>query len=239
MKIKLKRRCLLLLLQASILAFSVSVFAGGKDDPLLYKVNIDQFEQRNGDEDPFVFEGQAWVGYDLNKFWIKADAERVDGENEEIELQLLYSKAISSFWDFQVGLRRDFEPTPERNWAVASFQGLAPYYIDIEAALFIGESGRTAFRFEAEYELPITQRLVLIPEFEINIFGENDEETGTGSGVSDTEVGLRLAYAIIPEFSPYIGVNWERSYGVTADFARDEGEPTSDVQFVVGFSAWF
>lgn len=227
------------LLTMALLVTGQNVLAGAKDDPLLTMVNIDQLEKRNGDEDPFVFEAQAWIGYDLDKIWLKTEAERVEGENESVELQLLYSKAISPFWNLQVGARRDFKPEPERNWGVIGFQGLAPYYFEIDTALFIGESGRTALRFEAEYELMLTQRLVLIPEIELNFFGKTDEETETGSGLSNSELGLRLAYEIRREFAPYVGVNWENKYGATADFAKEEGESTNDTQLVIGVSAWF
>jgi len=226
-------------LTLALLTAGQAVFAGAKDDPLLTMVNIDQLEKRNGDEDPFVLEAQAWIGYDLDKIWLKTEAERVDGENESLELQLLYSKAISPFWNIQFGARRDFKPEPERNWGVIGFQGVAPYYAEVDAALFIGESGRTSLRIEAEYELMLTQRLVLIPEIELNFFGETDDETETGSGLSNSEIGLRLAYEIHREFSPYIGVNWERKYGATANFAKDDGESTNDRQFVIGVSAWF
>lgn len=226
-------------LTLALLATGQNAVAAAKDDPLLTMVNIDQFEKRNGDEDPFVLEGQAWIGYDLDKIGLKFEGERVDSENESIELQLLYSKAISPFWNIQLGARRDFKPKPERNWGVIGFQGIAPYYFEIDTALFIGESGRTSLRVEVEYEFMLTQRLVLIPELELKFFGENDEETGVGSGLSNSEVGLRLAYEIRREFSPYIGVNWENKYGTTADYTKDEDESTNDTQFVIGFSAWF
>ena len=57
---------------------------------------------------------------------------------------------------------------------------------------------------------------------------------GIGSGLSDMELGLRLRYEIRREFAPYIGVNWTQKIGRTADFAKDEGEETSDVQLVAG-----
>lgn len=221
------------------LLLSPMVFAGAKDDPLLFMVNIDQLEKRNGDEDPTVLEAQAWAGYDLHKLWVKTEVERVEGENEDVELQLLYSKAISPFWNVELGARRDFKPEPERNWGVIGFHGLAPYYFEVDTALFVGESGRTALRFEAEYELMLTQRWVLVPELELNFFGETDEETETGSGLANSELGLRLAYEFRREFAPYIGVNWEKKYGKTADFAEAEDESTNDTQFVIGVSAWF
>lgn len=217
-----------------------SALAGGKDDPLLSKVLIDQFEVRDADENnPLVLDGQGWIGKDLQKLWFKAELERVDSETEEAELQALYSQAITPFWDFQVGIRQDFQPTPSRSWAVIGFQGLAPYFFEIDTALFIGESGRTAFRLEAEYEMLFTQRLILTPEIEANFYGQNDADLGIGSGLSDIEAGLRLRYEIRREFAPYIGVNWNKSIGGTADFARSAGEETDDVQWVIGVRAWF
>lgn len=217
-------------------AISDSAIAGAKDDPLLTKVMIDQLELRESDgDDPRVLEGQGWIGKDLDKLWIKAEAERTGGETEEGELQALYSKAVAPFWDVQVGLRKDFQPAPDRSWAVIGLQGLAPYFFEVDAALFIGESGRTAIRLEAEYELLFTQQLILTPEIEANFYGQNDPATGTGSGLSNVEIGLRLRYEIRREVAPYVGVNWVRSYGTTADFAED----IEDTQLVVGVRAWF
>ena len=217
-----------------------SVFAEGEDDPLLSKVLIDQLEVRDAEEGSLgVLDGQGWIGKDLQKLWFKVELERNDGETEEAELQGLFSQAVAPFWDLQMGFRQDFKPTPNRSWAVIGLQGLAPYFFEIEAALFIGESGRTAVRLEAEYELLFTQRLILTPDIEVNIYGQNDRELGVGSGVSDIEAGLRLRYQIRREFAPYMGVNWNKSFDNTAAFARREGEKTDDLQWVVGIKAWF
>lgn len=220
--------------------FVAEVHAASKDDPVLLKVMIDQLEYRDAAGDnPLVWEAQAWLGQDLDKVWIKTEGERADGDTENSEAQLLYSKAIAPYWDLQAGVRHDFRPSPDRSWAVIGLQGLAPYLFEIDAALFVGGSGRTALRIEAEYELMITQRLILTPEVEINLHGKNDRKTGTGSGLSDIEAGLRLRYEIRRGSGPYIGINWENKYGKTADFASDEGEDTSDTQFVIGLRATF
>lgn len=236
-----KRGSFLSVLSLLLMLSSVnSALAGGKDDPLLGKVMIDQLEVRDADENnPLVLDGQGWVGKDLQKLWFKAEVERADSETEEAELQALYSQAIAPFWDVQIGVRQDFQPTPSRTWAVIGLQGLAPYFFEIDTALFIGESGRTALRLEAEYELLFTQRLILTPEIEVNFYGQNDADLGIGSGLSDIEAGLRLRYEIRREFAPYIGVNWNKSFGNTADFVRSAGEKTDDVQWVIGARAWF
>ena len=231
----------LLLTTCLLGVFSNTVSAGGmEDDPLVAKFMIDQFETRITDgDDPLVLEAQGWIGKDLNKFWLKVDSEWVDGENEELELQALYSRAIAPYWDFQLGWRHDEKPRPTRDWLAIGVEGLAPYWFEVNTALFIGESGQSNFRFEAEYEWMFTQKLALSPEFEVNFHAKNDEETGTGSGLSDTQLGLRLRYELKREFAPYIGVNWNRKYGNTKDYAKEEGEDYDDVQFVIGIKAWY
>lgn len=240
MKIFQSKRLVGLLLVLPVCTGTTMALASGNDDPLLSKVMIDQLEVRNTDgPDPVVLDGQAWIGYDLNKLWIKTDATRVDGATEDAELQALYSKAVAPFWDVQMGVRRDFLPKPSRNWLVLGVQGLSPYFFDVDTALFLGESGRSAFRFKAEYEMLFTQQLILTPEVTVNLYGRNDPDTGTGSGLADTEIGLRLRYEIQRKIAPYIGVNWNRKYGNTADYARAAGEDTQDNQWVIGLRAWF
>ena len=229
-----------ILAAVTCLTYAEDSIADAGDDPLLLTVILDQMEMREAAGDnSFSWDGEGWLGYDLQKFWVKTEGERTAGNTDDAELQFLYSKAIDRYWDFQLGVRYDFEPSPSRSWAVIGVKGLAPYFFDIDAALFIGESGRTALRFEAEYELLLTQRLILTPDIEINLYGKNDSITGIGSGLSDIEAGLRLRYEIRREFAPYIGINWSRLFGNTADFARTAGESTSETQFVIGLRAWF
>lgn len=221
--------------------------AASKDDPLLTMVMVDQLEFRqNRDSDAFVLEGQAWIGRDLSKLWFKSELERVDGETEEAEFQALYSRAYSPNWDIQFGLRQDFQfsddeifSKPELTWAVLGFQGLSPYFFEIDSVLFLGENGRSAFRIEAEYELLLTQQLILTPEIEMNFYGQNDPSLGIGSGLSDIELGLRLRYEVKREFAPYIGFNWSKKTGKSASFSRNNGDGSEESQWVIGFRAWF
>lgn len=221
-------------------ALQTPVYAGAKDDPLIGMIKVDQFEVRAEEgDDPLVMDAQAWIGHDLHKIWLKSEVEHVGSEVEEAEFQALYSRAIAPFWDVQFGLRHDVDPNPSRNWAVVGFQGLSPYFFEIDAALFIGGSGRTAFRLEAEYEFMITQKWVLSPELEMNLYGKDDAELAIGSGLSDIEIGLRLRYEIIREFAPYIGINVTRKLGSTADIAQKAGEDKEQLQWVLGVRTWY
>lgn len=214
--------------------------AAGRDDPLVTMVELDRLEIAvDEDETPSLLEGQAWLGYDLSKLWLKTEVEREGSHTESADLELLYGRAVSPYWDVQLGWKRDFKPGPTRDWLAIGLQGLAPYYFELDSTLYLGDNGRSSVRIEAEYELLFTQRLILTPELELDFNGYNDPATGTGSGLASTEFGLRLRYEIRRELAPYIGVFWERNYGNTADFTRAEGASISDSRVVLGLHAWF
>ena len=228
------------LVVAIFLSVSEDARASAEDDPVLFMAVLDQFELRDADDDnTFSWDAQGWFGQDLRKLWFKTEGERAGGNTNEAEFQFLYSKAIARYWELQLGVRHDFEPSPSQSWAVIGVQGLAPYFFETDIALFVGNSGRTAFRFESEYELLLTQRLILTPEIEVNFYGQDDAEIGVGSGLSDIEAGIRLRYEIRRQFAPYIGVSWSKLFGNTADFAKTAGQDTSEAQLVIGLRAWF
>ena len=166
---------------------AVAPLYGGEmeDDPTLFAIFADQFEWRDAEDDGLlVWDAQGWIGKDLNKFWWKTDGEMDGGDIENAELQFLYSRSITTFWEVQAGWRTDIEPDPGRDWAVIGIQGLAPYFFEVDAALFIDSSGRVAARLEAEYEILVTQKLILAPEVEINASSEDDPALRIGSGLS-------------------------------------------------------
>ena len=202
----------------------------------------ERLEYHSNDGDPLVvWEAQAWVGGDIQKLWFKTEGEYEtdDGRFEEAEFQALYSRAVSSFWDLQAGVRYDIEPDPSRTYLVVGAQGLAPYWFELDGQLFLSDQGNLSARFEAEYEFRLAQRLLLQPRIELNGAFSDDEEIGVGSGLSTAEIGLRLRYEITREFAPYVGVSWNRAYGKTADFIRAEGEDSSQFSWVAGIRFWF
>jgi len=219
---------------------AINAAAHETSDPLLFSATVEQLERRQDErKDPLVLEGHAWLGYDLQKIWLDLDLEYLDGELEELELQGLYSRAFSPYWDWQVGARYDHQPDLERTWIALGIRGLAPYFFESAATAFVGENGALAVRLKAEYEILITQQWILSPELRLDFYGQNDEQAATGSGLSSSDFGWRLRYEIRPELAPYIGVHWHRKYGNTADFARGLEYDGGDQQWVVGVRFWF
>lgn len=186
-----------------------------------------------------AWEGQAWFGSDLNRLWLRSEGERVGGKTEGADLEVLYGRSVARWWDLVAGVRHDFQPGGSQNFAAVGVMGLAPQKFEVEATAYIGERGQTAARMEAEYELLLTNRLVLQPLVEANFYGKNDPIRGIGSGLSTIEAGFRLRYEVIREFAPYIGIVRERAFGNTADLRRSEGEDIDDTRIVAGFRIWF
>jgi len=188
----------------------------------------------------YQWEGEAWFGSDEHRFVLKSEGEGARGHGvEDAEVQALYSRPVGVYTDFQVGLRHDIEPGPSRTYATVGFETLAPYWFELEGALFLSEKGHLSARLEGSTDYRLTQRLVLQPRAELNVAAEDDARRGVGAGLSDAEVGLRLRYEFKREVAPYVGVVWSRKFGDTADFARAEGEGVEDVRAVVGLRAWF
>ena len=204
------------------------------------KVLFDQLEWRNPAEgNAAVWDAWGWYGGDYNKAWLRTEGERVGGTTQNARADLLWDHIFARWWSVQSGGRRDFGEGPARTWAAIGVQGLAPDWFDAEATFYVGDQGRTAVRLKTEYQLLFTQRLILQPEGEANLYGKPDPPRQLGSGLSDLEIGLRLRYEVRREFSPYVGVVWSRRFGGTADRVRQSGGDVSDVQFVAGLRAWF
>ncbi len=201
---------------------------------------VDRLEMvRTSGDNAAAYDLQAWYGRDFNRAVLKLEGEYADGEFEEASTELLWSRSVSTFWDMQLGLRHDSGVNPDRSWLAFGFQGLAPYWFELDVTAYLGESGRSALGFEAEYELLFTQKLILQPRIEADIYGKDDPESALGSGLSNMTTGLRLRYEIRREFAPYIGVEWASKFGDTADYARIAGGSKSNTSVVAGVRFWF
>ena len=202
---------------------------------------LDRLEYRMGKgADGYHWEGEGWIGGDINRFAFKTEGEGAfGGPLERAEVQALYSRAIDPWFNLEAGVRHDIRPDPRRTYAVVGIEGLAPYWFEVSAQAFLSNRGDAHLRLEGSYDQRISQRLILQPAAEINVAAQDVPELGIGSGVSDVELGLRLRYEFAREFAPYLGVNWERKLGDTARFARADGERASATSLVMGVRFWF
>ena len=205
--------------------------------------NLAEYQVRNG-RDGYRWDGEAWFGKDLDRLTIKTEGEGVfAGRNgifmETAEVQALYSRALNPYWNVQAGVRYDFNPNPSRTYATIGIEGVAPYWFETEAAVFLSNKGEVLGRIEGYYDQRITQRLILQPRVELNFSAQDVPETRIGAGISNAEFGLRLRYEVRREFAPYIGVSYDRQLGKTADYARADGEGVKATSFVIGVRTWF
>jgi copper resistance protein B len=185
------------------------------------------------------WDATVWMGGDTKRLWLRSDGERVEGNFDAADLEILYGQSISPWWDLVAGLKQDFIPNQSQTWAAFGIQGLSPYKFEIQATAYIGDSGRVAANIEAEYELLLTNHLILQPILELDFSGQNDASRNIGSGLSNAELGLRLRYEINRQFAPYIGIERYESFGKTAEFIRTSGDSVADTRWVVGLRIWF
>jgi len=201
--------------------------------------NLAEYQVRDG-RDGYRWDGEGWFGGDVDRFVVKSEGSGSFGNGiEDAEIQALYSRAIGPYFNVQAGVRHDFRPSPSRTYATVGFEGLAPYWFEVEGALFLSDKGDVLARLEGYYDQRLTQRLILQPRAELNLSAQDVRENGIGSGLSDIELGLRLRYEVAREFAPYVGVSWDRKLGTTARFARAAGEDPSSPSVVLGIRAWF
>ncbi|WP_442678307.1 copper resistance protein B [Sphingomonas sp. ASY06-1R] len=201
--------------------------------------NLAEYQARKGG-DGYRWDGEAWIGGDIDRLTLKSEGEGTFGNQlEAAEVQALYSRALDPYWNLQAGVRYDFKPNPSRTYATVGIEGLAPYWFEVEGALFLSDKGDVLARAEAWHDVRVTQLLVLQPRVEANFAAQDVRRDGIGSGLTDLELGLRLRYEKSREFAPYIGVSWERQFGDTARFTRARGDDTGGFSFVAGVRTWF
>lgn len=203
---------------------------------------FDQLEGRIGDGTYLRWDGQGWIGNDYNKLWIKSEGRynpNNRGRMSDGDHEFLYDRPISRYFDIQAGVRVDLDSGPTRTWAVLGIQGLAIGFWNVEATVYASDSGHYAFKTNASYDLYLTQRLVLQPQFETNWYTREDRGRGVGAGLSDIDSGLRLRYDVNRKLSPYVGVSYQRRFGGTEGLVRESGGKVNDVRALVGLRTWF
>ncbi len=201
---------------------------------LLLIDRLEHWDDRNGNGQ--AWEATGWIGGNINRLWLRSDGERSGSRTESSSLEALYGRSVSPWWDVLVGVRQDFSPADSRTWAAIGIQGLAPYKFESSATLYLGSGGQVLAKAEVEYEVLLTNRLILQPVVEATLAAKDEPEYGIGRGLNKVETGLRLRYEFSRRFAPYIGISHERSFGDAADAAGDHAR---DTRWVAGVRMWF
>lgn len=208
------------------------------DNPLVAVFRGDRLEY--GKHDTVGWDLRAGIGRNFDKLWLRSEGERRGGGLEHASTELFWSHATGPWWDRTIGLRHDSNPAGrDRDWAAIGVQGLAPYKFEVEATGYVGASGRLAARLEGEYEVLLTNRLILQPKLEANFYSRDDGENHIGKGLSDASFGLRLRYEFSRRFAPYVGHVWTRRFGGTADAVEASGGDAGEHGWVAGLRFWF
>lgn len=198
-----------------------------------------EIDGTQNDEGGFItWDGDGWIGGDIEKFAVRTEGEIQNGHVESSEFWGLYSRNVADFWDLQAGIREDLDPRPE-TYFVLGARGLARYFFETDAHLFVSKEGDFAARFEQSIDLLVTQRLILEPHMEINVSANNVPEQEVGSGISGIEVGAQLRYEITREVAPYIDFVYERAVGNTERLIRADGGDPEDFTVRAGIRLWF
>ncbi|WP_244141617.1 copper resistance protein B [Burkholderia gladioli] len=201
---------------------------------------FDQLEwQRRAAGGTLNWNGNGWIGGDLDRLWLRTEGSRVGSRLEDAEIQALWGHSITPWWHLIAGVRHDFRPSAAQTWLAFGIQGLALYNFESEVTAFVGQRGQASLRVEGRYDLLITNRLILQPSLEANLFAKNDAARGQGAGLGDTSLGLRLRYEVDRQFAPYLGISWDRSYGNSARMVVREGGRRSELSVLAGVRVWF
>lgn len=189
-------------------------------------------------------DGLAWIGGDYNRIFLRLEADQpFESSDGETAVDVAYGRLVSPFWTALLGGRVEMRGlgSAQRNTRgllALGFEGLAPYWFEMEPMLYVSNKGQISGEFATSVDLLFTQRLILQPRVETNFAIQKVPKLGIGSGINDIELGARMRYEIRREFAPYVGLVWFRRTGATAGLARSAGETVREAGLVAGIRLW-
>jgi copper resistance protein B len=183
------------------------------------------------------WEAQGWIGSDRDKFWWRTEGETKGPRLEQSELQALYSRNVATFFDAQVGLRHDIAPDA-RTYVVVGVTGLAPLFFETEAHAFFGLKGDVLLRLRQSFDIRMTNRFVIQPLFETDIYATRVPERLIAPGPAIIEAGILTRYEVTRRVAPYVAVMFERRLGESSRLARAAGENPGGWSIRTGVRFW-
>ncbi len=187
----------------------------------------------------YGWDATGWVGGDLTRVWLRSEGAITGKQIESAKLEVLYGKSVLRWWDIVSGVRTDLRSSSANTWAAIGIQGIAPYFIELEATAYIGSGWRTMFSLSAEYETLISNRLILSSAYSLDVYGRSDIKRQAGAGLSTSEFGWRVRYELNRQFAPYVGIRWEKNHGETARMRTAEHSGAAGGMWTAGVRTWF
>jgi len=163
-----------------------------------WRVRVNQLEgseSKNHHGSSQTWDVDASWGGDIHRVLLQSEGQRSGSSTESAQFRALYSRSITPWWDAVMGIQHDIEPH-SRTWATLGIQGLAPHFFELSALLRASNHGQMQLELEAEYEVLLTNRLILQPTLGFTASGKTERAKGIASGLNQAEAGLRLRYEI-------------------------------------------
>lgn len=220
------------------LAMATPLSAHEMSEQNFHVIRLQMDGTENNDGGLVTWDGEGWYGGDTDKFVGRTKGEMQNGHVEASELWGLWSHNISDFWDVQAGVRQDIDPHPTTSFALG-VEGMLPQFLETHAHGFISTRGDVSARIEQSIDFAVTQRLILEPHAELNVYGSDVPELGIGSGISNIQAGAQLRYEVTRKFAPYVDLVYETTTGNTARIKQKNGEDTNDLTLRVGLRIAF
>ena len=215
-----------------------AAMAGMHKDSVYHHFVLETALSRKHGADTGTWDFDGWRGGDLNRLWLKSEGEVTDGRTGHAEAWAMYGRNIATWWDAQAGVRYDAKPDrpggKAHSYLVGGVTGLAPYFFETEAHVFVRDDGAISARLRQENEWLLTQRLIVRPRLEVDLNSRKDAVAGLGSGVTDASLGFQTRYEFRREFAPYLDVTFKQKYGATAGYARALGEKPNETRVAAG-----
>ena len=178
------------------------------------------------------------MGTDENKIFIKVHADKVESQQAEYDAKLLYSRNVADFWDVQVGLRYRNDPNREIDQdqvdAVFGLHGMAPYFFETDAYLYIGQDRQVSFNLETERDLLLTQKLIVQPYLDMNIMLSDDSNYAKKNGLNSVQVGVETRYEINKKVMPFMDLAYGYSKGVQETVWQKSSSSENELFYGVG-----
>lgn len=227
------------MLGMGIIVASISNQAIAHEEKIFHGFRLETDIGTKQDRAVYSWDLDGWIGSDENKLWLKIEGEKEEGRpSDQSEFWALYSHTLSTFWDAQMGVRVDEQPNTI-SYLVIGLNGLAPYFLDTEAHLFLSDDGDVTARVKQEKDFLITQRWITQPYMEVNFSAQDIQEQEVASGITKGEFGIQTRYEVTRKIAPYIDLKYERKFGETSSMAQKAGEHQDGVVASIGLRLMF